>query len=123
MSEDIAVVADKVRTALAAADVEEFAGLLDPNVTWGAPGDNSPACQNRNQVLRWYQRGREEGRRGEVIDVITSNDKILIKMVVSTPEGGGADRWQVFRVNRGLVADIRGYEDEDSAMRAAGLIR
>jgi len=66
---DIARVADQVRTALDAAELDAFADLLDPKVTWGAPGDPSPPCQNRNQVLDWYRQGRAQGRRARVLDV------------------------------------------------------
>ena len=47
-----------VRNALAAEDLTAFAELLDPPVTWGAPGARNPTCKNRNQVMAWYQRGR-----------------------------------------------------------------
>src|SRR6516162_3046421 len=50
--------AGRVRLALEAADLDAYAELLDPGVRWGPPGDPVPPCQNRAQVLAWYQRGR-----------------------------------------------------------------
>lgn len=42
-------VAALVRKALAAEDLSAVAELLDPAVTWGAPGARNPSCKNRNQ--------------------------------------------------------------------------
>jgi hypothetical protein len=60
-SEAAESVAQRLRIALEAADPSAFGDLLDPNVRWGPPGDPSPPCQNRAQVLSWYRRGREAG--------------------------------------------------------------
>lgn len=122
---DTARIAEQVRGALDSADPADFAALLHPHVTWGAPGDPSPPCQNRDQVLAWYRHGAADGRRAHVLDVATIGDKILIKMTV-TPRPGhdsGQDhlRWQVLTVSNGLVVDIRGYDDAASARAATGL--
>lgn len=76
-------IAEQIRAALDAADLDAFADLLDPHVTWGAPGDPSPPCRNRGQVLDWYRQGRADGRRGRVLDVISHADKILLTMKVT----------------------------------------
>ncbi|HVV75745.1 MAG TPA: nuclear transport factor 2 family protein [Mycobacteriales bacterium] len=120
-AQSIEMIAEKVRVALDSADLEQFADYLDPKVTWGAPGDSSPSCQNRNQVLTWYANGRAAGRRGQVRDIRTRGDKILVSLAVTSPEDGAADRWQVLTVANGLVTDIRGYEVEADAAAAAGL--
>lgn len=117
--EDIAA---KIRAALDSADLERFADLLDPHVTWGLPGDPSPPCQSRQEVLEWYANGRAAGRRAHVIDVRTHDDKIMVAMTVTSPEDDTtADRWQVLTVADGRVSDIRGYDDEAAASAAAGL--
>ena len=122
----VAYVAQQVRAALDAADLEQFAELLDPRVTWGAPGDPSPPCQSREQVLAWYAQGRADGRRARIRHVATNDDKIMVTMSVMSPDGSGntteADRWQVLTVANGRVTDIRGYDDEPAASAAAGLI-
>lgn len=116
----VEALAEKVRIALDSADLEKFSNLLDPRVTWGAPGDPSPPCQTRAQVLAWYANGRAEGRRAHVRSVRTHEDKILVAMTVSSPEDPGSDRWQVLTVADGRVTDIRGYDDEAEATAAAG---
>ena len=118
-------VAVQVRTALEAADLDAFADLLDPQVTWGAPGDPSPPCQNRQQVLAWYRQGRAGGRRADVLDVTAHEDKVLVAITVTPgdPDPGqpAAERWQVLTVAGGRVTDIRGYDDEADARTAAGI--
>jgi len=119
------LLAQRIRAALEDADLTAFADLLDPRVTWGAPGDSSPACRNREQVLDWYRRGRADGRRGRVLDIASHDDKILVTMKVTTPQAPGAepeaDRWQVLTVGSGRICDIRGYDNEGDARAAAGL--
>ena len=121
---DVARVAAGVRTALEDADLDTFADLLDPHVTWGAPGDPSPPCQNRNQVLDWYGQGRADGRRARVLDVTCHGDKILVAMTLTdrhpSPAATEHDRWQVLTVADGRIVDIRGYDDAASAATAAG---
>jgi ketosteroid isomerase-like protein len=119
----VEAIAEKVRIALDSADLEHFSDLLDPDVTWGAPGDPSPPCQSRAQVLAWYSSGRAAGRRGHVRTVTTHDDKILVTMTVTSPDDAGSDRWQVLTVANGRVTDIRGYDDETAAMAATGLSR
>lgn len=116
----IDAIAGRVRDALDSADLDLFAELLDPRVTWGAPGDPSPSCQNRQQVLAWYDRGRAAGRKAQVLSVTTHGDKILVAMTVSSTAGdASAARWQVLTVAGGCITDIRGYDQEVEARAAA----
>lgn len=115
-----------VGQALAGADLDSYANLLHPDVRWGAPGDPSPPCQNRAQVLAWYRNGRQAGTRARVTETVAAGDKILVGLrVTGAPTGQGAgdefERWQVLTVRDGLVADIRGFENRDEAATAAGL--
>ena len=105
-------VADRVRVALDNADLEEFAALLSPDVHWGAPGDANPPCQNRAQVLAWYQKGRDRGRRARV-DVVEVHGNALL---VGLHQLDGSQRWQVLRVGPDGVNDIRGYERREEAV-------
>lgn len=118
-------IAEIVRTALDAADLGAFADLLDPDVTWGAPGDPSPPCRNRNQVLAWYRQGRTDGRRAHVVDITCHKDKILVTMTVTDRRQPTVatehQSWQVLTVAGGRVVDIRGYDDKDEAAAAAGI--
>jgi ketosteroid isomerase-like protein len=110
-----------VRNALAAEDLSAFTELLDPDVTWGAPGAHNPSCKNRNQVLAWYQRGRDAGVRGSVYDVEVLGDQLLVSMRVRGTEnarerGEAALRFQVLTVRSGKVVDIVGFDDKTEAL-------
>jgi ketosteroid isomerase-like protein len=116
--------AAEVRKALAAEDVSAFAELLDPDVTWGAPGARNPTCKNRNQVLSWYERAREGGIRGSVFDVEVLGDRLLVSMSVQGTEGahergGSALRFQVLTVRDGRIVDIVGFDDKVEALSHA----
>ena len=113
--------AEQVQAALQTADLAGYRELLDPNVTWGAPDDKKPSCQNRDQVLAWYRRGRAKGVRAHVTETVVRNDKILVGLSVSdgqSPPGFGdvANRWQILTVKNGLVIDIRGFDERDAAI-------
>ena len=117
-------VAEQVRKAMVASDVSAFAQLLDPKVTWGAPGSRNPTCKNRNQVLRWYQRAHESGTRGNVFDVEVLGDRLLVSLTVQGTEGarergGTALRFQVLTIRHGRIVDIAGFDDKSEAMQHA----
>ena len=121
MTKSMDEIAVLVRKALAAEDLSAFAELLDPAVTWGAPGARNLSCKSRNQVLAWYQRGRDAGVRGSVYDVEVLGDRLLISMSVRGTEtaeerGGAALRFQVLTVRSGKIVDIVGFDDKTEAL-------
>jgi ketosteroid isomerase-like protein len=110
-----------VRRALDAGDLSSFGDLLAPDVQWGAPGDPKPPCRNRRDVLRWYERGRAQGRRARVVEVAVHGEALVVHLRVRDETDGGRehepqDRWQVLTCRRGQVADIRGFETQDEAV-------
>lgn len=119
-------VAEHIKAALEAADLSAFGELLDPDVRWGAPGDASPSCRNRAQVLTWYQRGRDAGVRVRVSEVLALGHRsILVGLsVVRNPlaleSGGGGERWQLLKVEGGRVVEITGFEERREAVAHAG---
>jgi hypothetical protein len=124
--EAMEAMAQQVRLALDAADVSAFSALLDPDVHWGAPDAVRPSCMNRDQVLAWYQRGRDSGTRASVSEVEVFGDRLLVSLVVRGNEaaverGGAALRWQVLTVRSGRVIDIVGYDDRTDAVARANV--
>jgi ketosteroid isomerase-like protein len=114
-----------VRKALTSEDLSAFTELLDPDVTWGAPGARNPSCKNRSQVLSWYQRGQEAGIRGTVNDVEVVGDRLLVSMTVrgskdAGERGGAALRFQVLTVLNGKIVEIVGFDDKAEAVSYAG---
>lgn len=119
MTDTMNQVAEEVRRALAAEDPSPFVELLDPDVTWGALGD--PGCRNRNQVMAWYQRGREAGVRGTVLDIEVTGDRLLVSMTVrgrdgASGDGEGAPHFQALWIRNAKIAEIVGFDDKAEAL-------
>ena len=118
--------AQRVWAALEASDASAFGDLLDPDVTWGAPGARHPTCRNRNQVVEWYERGKESGAGAHVTEVVVLGNRLLVGLTVRGTEGarergGVALRWQVLTVSGGRVTDIVGFNDREDAVAHAGI--
>jgi len=116
--------AGRVRQALEAADLAAYADLLDPAVRWGPPGDPSPLCRSRDQVLAWYRRGRDAGTRARVTETLVSGNRILVGLKVTGSQAAAAgekDRWQVLTVCSDRITEIAGFDDRDEAAAHAGL--
>ncbi len=118
--------AAQVRAALESADLAAIGELLDPDVHWGPPDEREPSCQNRDQVLAWYQRGGDAGVRASVTEVVVVEDKMLVGLRVvgraaAEENAGEADRWQVLTLRGGRVVDIRGFDDQSEAATRVGL--
>lgn len=114
-------VAAQIRLALEAGDLTAFSESFDPNVTWGATDAPRPTCQNRDQVLAWYERGRQSGVEAQVSDIAIHGDKLLVSLVVHSTQaadqrGGSTLRWQVLTVRDGRVVDIVGFDDRSDAV-------
>jgi ketosteroid isomerase-like protein len=123
-SDPAQLIAQRVSQALAAADLSAYSDLLHPDVRWGAPGDPFPPCQNRAQVLSWYQRGRDAGTRARVVETVAAGDKVLVGLAVFQADDVDEHehmRWEVLTIRDGLVADIRGYDCRAEAAASAGL--
>ena len=117
--------ARQVRTALEGSDLASYSALLDPDVTWGAPGARTPSCRNRAQVLSWYEKGRDAGVEARVGDVTVLGDRLLVALIVggttaAQERGGAALRWQVLTVRAGRIVDIVGFDDREEALAHAG---
>jgi hypothetical protein len=109
-----------VRSALGSSDLDWFAHLLAPDVRWGAPGDPKPPCRSRHDAIRWYERGKAQGRRACVLDVSIHGDRLVVHLRVRDESALVADeeqdRWQVLTCMDGQVVDIRGYETAEEAL-------
>jgi ketosteroid isomerase-like protein len=117
----LTALAGRVKTALGTGDSDSFRELLDPGVHWGPPGDPSPPCQNREQVIAWYERAKDAGASAVVSEVSVVGDRIVVGLVVAgtggaRARGGHATRWQVLSVANGRIADIVGFEEKQEAL-------
>ena len=115
-----------VEAALTDGDLEAYRDLLAPNAHWGAPDSPQWGCQNRNQIIKWYQAAKDEGMRYTITEVVPGSDALLVGMMVQgRGEEGEANgiqpRWQVLQVEDGLIIDICGFEDRAEAAARVGV--
>lgn len=118
-----ATVAAALRTAFGTADLDLMADLLHPDVRWGGDEDTADTCHDREAVLAWYGGLLRRGVRATVDEVVARDSVVLLGLTVSWPDVPDEKPpptliYQVFRLDRGLIVDIRGYPDRDDAMRA-----
>jgi hypothetical protein len=71
---------------------------------------------HREQVLAWYAKGRERGRRATVSAVEVHGNAPLVGLHLQD----GREHWQVQRVGPDGSNDIRGFEDRGSAAQQLG---
>ena len=120
-----ATLAARVVAALEASDLPGLGALLAPNARWGAPDDDVPACQNREQVIDWYASSREAGMSATVVASEVVGDNIVLGLRVSSHSVDEPfddfEHWQVLSVRDGLVAEIRGYDERVEAEASAAL--
>ncbi|MCU1494937.1 MAG: nuclear transport factor 2 family protein [Acidimicrobiaceae bacterium] len=91
---------------------------------WGAADASPPTCRTREQVLAWYQSGRDAGVRAQVCEIVVLGDRIVIGLsVVGYRDGDGngddRERWQVLTVRACRVIDIVGFDERSDAVTAA----
>jgi len=115
-------VAALVPAAYESADLEAITRLLAPDVRWGAPGDPSPPCTTRSQVLAWYRRGAAAGVSARVTESSVVAGRVLVGLDVSAMAGsdGPVERWQVLTARDGLIGEIAGFDARDEAVAWAG---
>lgn len=117
--------ARKVRAAYETSDLSLLDEILDPSVHFGPPGDPSPPCQSREQVIAWYERARAAGASAHVVAMEVMGDRLLVDLLLrgndsARARGGLAPRWQLLTVRDGKVVDIVGFEQREEALSFAG---
>jgi ketosteroid isomerase-like protein len=117
------VLATQVRLALESADLTVMGELLAPDARWGAPEQKVPTCRNSQQILQWYEAGKNMGVRADVTEMVVIDTNIVVGLhrrarpdVASNAQDV---RWQVLSVKDGRIAEIRGYETRHEATEFA----
>jgi ketosteroid isomerase-like protein len=113
-----------VRDALQRGDLVALTSRMAPDVRWGAPEQSVPTCQNRGQVLRWYEKAQSVGASAEVVDThVLGRHLVLGLRVKGNPRSESprtpSMRWQVLSIENGTIAEIRGYESRRDAVEFA----
>lgn len=115
--------ATRITSALELGDLDTFGRFLSLDALWGAPEQSVPTCQNREQILAWYENARTTGIRASVIETVVLDDHILVGLEVTGPtpsnDGDGPrERWQVLTYDNGQITSICGYPTRDTAESA-----
>jgi catechol 2,3-dioxygenase-like lactoylglutathione lyase family enzyme len=118
-------VAARVRSAVLSRNLDAFAVLLDDNVRWGSDEETPQTCHSRADVLKRLDAFLGSDGTVDVIEVLPSNEAILLGLDVRRQLDGGARRKQpayhVLTIRNGLVTDIRVLPDRAEAFARAGL--
>lgn len=119
MSPSTDALAERLKVALESRDQALLARLLADGVRWGGDEDTSDTCHNRADVLRWYERLAAQGVRARVEEILHHGDAIMLGLLITWPdpvEDRTVLRYQVYRVEDGLIVDIRGCPDRTEAL-------
>lgn len=114
-------IAGKLTKALEHEDEELFAALLDPAVRWGGDEETPDTCHGRDQVIARYRVLRENGVGAKVEETLVRAGAVVLALALTLPRSGDAAElppivWQVFRLDQGLVVDIRGFPTREDAL-------
>lgn len=116
--------AERVRSALEARDLDAFGTLLSDDVRWGDE-DQPRGCRNRSDVLATLSSLVSRGVQGQITELATGRNGILCGLAMAWPtaEEHPDDRniFHVYLVRDGQIAEIRRYDDRPSAAVAAGI--
>ncbi|HXQ19490.1 MAG TPA: nuclear transport factor 2 family protein [Acidimicrobiales bacterium] len=117
-------IAERLSRAYQARDLSLLAPLLADDVTWGDVG-HPRGCRNRDQVLATYGALMGEGVDGRITELVEGEAGLLCGLAVDWPDPaarqGDRTRFHVYLVRDGLIAEIRRYDDRESAAEAAGV--
>ena len=120
-AEPMEVIAARIRTSLNARDIDTLRSLLAEKATWGEDPEGDSFCHDRNDVIRNLKRLLAEGVQATIVDTITGPHGIAAHLMVEwpNPETAREDRvdfFQVYIVPEGLVTEIHGHDNRDSAL-------
>ena len=122
--DDTAGIADRLRAALTARDLDAFGMLLSDDVRWGSD-DHSRTCRNRSDVLATFARLMSEGAEGAITELAVGTEGILCGLAVAWPRPShhpdDRNLFHVYLVRDGRIIEIQRYDDRDSAAEAAGI--
>lgn len=122
--DDDSSLARRLSLALASRDLDALGELLSDDVTWGDV-THPRACHNRSDVLATFSRMLDVGVNGDVTELATGSEGILVGLEVTWPEDSPRESetslYQVYLVRDDLIVEIRRFDDRTSAARVAGL--
>lgn len=115
--------ATRVRTAFNAQDIDTLRSLLAEDATWGGDPNGEMSCHDRNEIIGRLKQLLAAGVRATIVQTVTGPRGIAAQLDVDWPkaEDGRPNRIsyaQAYLVADGLVTEIHGHDDMDSAVAA-----
>jgi hypothetical protein len=115
--------ATKLRAAFNARDLDALRSLLAADATWGEDPRGESFCPDRDHIIRRVKQLLAAGVRATIVEATTGPHGIAAELEVEWPatEDAGHNRIrysQVYVVAGGLVTEIHGHDDWDSALAA-----
>jgi hypothetical protein len=116
--------ATRLRTAFNAQDLDALGSLLAPDARWGEDPDGEGFCHDRQDVLGRFKHLLDEGIQARIEETTTGPRGIAVRLHVDWPDPEDQQRpelqtvYMAFLVADGLISEIHGQDDEDSALAA-----
>ena len=115
--------ATQLRTAFNARDIDTLRSLLSEGATWGEDPHGESFCHDRDGIVRRLKQLLATGVRATIVETRTGTRGIAAQVEVQwhKPEDAPPDRIsyaQSYVVIDGLITEIHGHDDKDSALAA-----
>ena len=97
--------------------------LLAERATWGEDPVGESFCHDRDDIIRHVKQLFDEGVRATIVGTTTGPSGIAVSVHVEWPDAEDqqpelATIYQAYLVTDGLVTEIHGHDDADSALAA-----
>jgi hypothetical protein len=120
VDEDVAV---RLQVAFNARDIDTLRSLLTEDATWGEDPESEHFCHDRNAVIAHVKRLLDEGVDATIVETTTRPLGIAVRLHVEWPDPEDnrpvlQTVHQTYMVTDGLVTEIHGHDDQDSALAA-----
>jgi hypothetical protein len=120
---EMEVLAERLRAAVNARDIDTLRSLLARDAIWGEDPEAGSFCRDRDEIIRNLKRILAEGIHATIEETTTGPRGIAARLEVEWPDPATARRdpvtfHQAYIVTDGLVAEIHGHDDRDSALAA-----
>ena len=120
MDDDLAL---GLQTAFNARDIDTLRSLLAEDATWGEDPESEHFCHDRDAVIAHVKRLLDEGVQATIAETTTGPLGIAVRVHVDWPDPDDnrpdlQTVHQAYLVTDGLVTEIHGHDDQDSALAA-----
>lgn len=115
--------ATRLCTAFNARDIDALRSLLAEDATWGDDPDGEAFCDGRDAVIEHVKELLDAGIEATMVETATGARGIAVRLQVEWPDAdgprpAGPTVHQAYMVSDGLVTEIHGHDDEESALAA-----